>query len=189
MATKTAFPVRLASAKQIDFINKLKDERDLSALGMGPLTSELASGDMTLARATYWIDRLLGSPRKPAAAAPTPVAEALANVEISKYAVPTYGIQIPGLNLTGDLLFLEVRVFKGTKYLRRLHGAPGGFWRSRFTASQTAALARVIEGKHVEYARAFGEHYSCCGRCGAELTDQRSRELFLGPECRKVFGL
>lgn len=182
--------IRPASQKQVDFINRLKDERDLGFVARDRLSRDLLDG-LSVPSASYWIDRLLKSPRKATAApaAPTPVASALEDVEVSKYAIPTYGIQIPGLRFEGDLLFLEVRMFKGTKYLRQLHGSPGGFWRSRFTPAQTVALAAVIRGKHVEYARAFGEHYTCCGRCGAELTDQRSRESFLGPECRKVFGL
>jgi hypothetical protein len=46
----------------------------------------------------------------------------------------------------------------------------------------------IISQDPYKYAKIFGQHYSCCGSCGAELTDPVSRELQLGPECRKKFG-
>lgn len=192
MATQIAFPPRLASQKQMDFIAKLRSERTLTPWSDARLMRELAEG-LDARQASGWIEDLLASPRK-VAATPGPVGNAdviraLEGVELSKYAVPSHAIMIPGLEVKGDLLFLEVRRYKETTYMRRLHGAPGNFQRTRFTASQTIALAAVIKGKHVELARLFGEHYTCCGRCGAPLTDQKSRESFLGPECRKTFGL
>lgn len=192
MATQTAFPVRIASQKQLDFIAKLRTERTLTPFNEREYQREAAEG-LTIRQATYWIDEYLRAPRN-TPAAPGPVGNAdviaaLEDVELSKYAVPAHALMIPGVEVKGDLLFLEVRRFKSTTYMRRLHGAPGRFQRTRFTPSQTIALAAVIKGKHVEFARLFGEHYACCGRCGAELTDQRSREVFLGPECRKVFGV
>lgn len=192
MATQTAFPVKAASTKQLDFIAKLRTERTLPTYQERSYTSESAAG-LTSKQASYWINELL-STKPNVLPAPGPVGnrqviEALEDVELSKYAVPARLLMIPGLEVKGDLLFLEVRRFKETTYMRRLHGAPGRFQRTRLTPSQTIALAAVIKGKHVEFARLFGEHYTCCGRCGAELTDQRSREVFLGPECRKVFGV
>lgn len=192
MATPVAFPPRPASQKQIDFIAKLRAERFMGAFSITRLDKELAEG-LSTRQATYWIEDLLSS-KKLTPAVPGPVGnraviEALEDVELSKYAVPAHTLMIPGVEVKGDLLFLEVRRYRETTYMRRLHGAPGRFQRTRFTPSQTIALAAVIKGKHVEFARLFGEHYTCCGRCGAPLTDQKSRESFLGPECRKVFGV
>lgn len=192
MNTKTAFAPALASQKQLDFIAKLRVERDLSKLREEQITRALAAG-LTTRQASNWIELLLQEPRSTGVAVgpvgPSAISEALEDVIDSKYAVPSRAVMIPGLEVRGDLLFLEVRTFRGHKYLRRLHGAPGRFQRTKLTASQTIALAAVIKGKHVELSRLFGEHYACCGRCGAELTDQKSREIFLGPECRKVFGV
>lgn len=192
MATPTAFPPRPATQKQLDFIAKLRGERTMSKWTEKSYQSEANAG-LTSKQASYWIGYLLAmKPDTPAAPGPVGNADviaALEGVELSKYAVPTLGLMIPGLNLTGDLLFLEVRRYRETTYMRRLHGAPGNFQRTRFTPSQTIALAAVIKGKHEEFARLFGKHFTCCGRCGAPLTDQKSRETFLGPECRKVFAL
>lgn len=192
MATQIAFPPRPASQKQLDFIAKLRSERAPTPFTERQLTYALSTG-MTSKAASGFIDNLLkADKRAPVIAGPVgnhDVRAALLDVELSKYAVPANLLMIPGLDIKGDLLFLEVRRYKETVYMRRLHGAPGQFQRTRLTASQTIALAAVIRNKHVEYARLFGEHYACCGRCGAELTDQKSREVFLGPECRKVFGV
>lgn len=192
MATPTAFPVKAASTKQLDFIAKLRGERTLKGYSETSYQREAAAG-LTSRQASYWIERLLdtplNTPKAPGPVGNAAVIAALEGVELSKYAVPSHAIMIPGVEVKGDLLFLEVRRFKETTYMRRLHGAPGDFTRTRFTPAQTIALAAVIKGKHEELARLFGEHFTCCGRCGAPLTDQKSRETFLGPECRKVFAL
>lgn len=192
MATQTAFPVKTASTKQLDFIAKLRGERTLTTFRERQYQGEAAAG-LTMRQATYWIEEHLNAARNtPAAPGPignAAVIAALEGVELSKYAVPAHALMIPGVEVKGDLLFLEVRRFKETTYMRRLHGSPGDFTRSRFTPAQTIALAAVIKGKHEELARLFGEHFTCCGRCGAPLTDQKSRQTFLGPECRKVFAL
>lgn len=117
--------------------------------------------------------------------------DALRTIPKSKYAVEfsELGSFFPNIASNGnDLLFLEVREFKGSVYMRRLHGAPGGFSRSRLSRADTIALAKVIARDAVAAVQRFGRHYSVCGCCGADLTDSLSRELNLGPECRKRFG-
>jgi hypothetical protein len=73
-------------------------------------------------------------------------------------------------------------------YIRQLHGAPGSFNRSKLTADGVRAVVGTIKLDPYRYAKLFGTHYTCCGSCGAALTDERSREIQLGPECRKKFG-
>lgn len=141
------------------------------------------------------IDRLLTAPRsarptRPSAGGNSNVADMIK----SKYAIPTAEFamvaDLAGLDaVRGDLLFIEVKEYKGTVYMRRLHGAPGAFTRSRLPREAEDALASIVKGDPHKYARLFGEHYACCGKCGAELTDEKSRRLQLGPECRKAFGL
>ena len=114
-----------------------------------------------------------------------------ASVPKSKYAVPV--TELAGSDAEDefkkvDIVFLEIKEFMSTLYARRLHGAPGHFSRSQMTVAQVKALVELISSDPYKYAKLFGDHYSVCGSCGAELTDQRSRELMLGPECRKKFG-
>jgi len=87
-----------------------------------------------------------------------------------------------------DLVFVEIREFKKTTYLRRLIGSYGGFTRSKPAPEDTLAFVRVLLGDPYKYAKLFAVHYACCAKCGAELTDEVSRELGLGPVCRKAFG-
>ena len=176
----------IATDRQIAYIESLVAKRDLSD------AATLDVKALTKAQASNWIARLVRAPFKPSPAAAAPAAgpHPLDDIEVSAYAVPTDGLQIPGLAFRGDLVFLEVRTYKNYKFLNILSGAPGDFNRTRVRATgQLSALAAVIGGRHIEYARAFGEKFACCGRCKAPLTDQKSREMFLGPECRKVWGL
>jgi hypothetical protein len=109
----------------------------------------------------------------------------------SKYAIPVDELDIAplqGTPLTGDLLFVEVREYEKVLYMRRLTGSVGGFNRDKMPAGDVKIIADIIAANPYKYARLFGEHYACCGKCGAELTDPTSRSLFLGPECRKAFG-
>ena len=110
----------------------------------------------------------------------------------AKYAIPASYLftSYPNLKITGDLLFLEVKTYKGKRYLNRLQGAPGDFTRSWVGDYATGTgLLKFIAGRHVEFAGLFAKHFSVCGRCASPLTDQKSRETGIGPECRKVWGL
>jgi hypothetical protein len=73
-------------------------------------------------------------------------------------------------------------------YMRRLTGSVGGFTRWKVANDDAVTLVNIIAQDPYKYTKIFGQHYSCCGSCGAELTDPISRELQLGPECRKKFG-
>jgi len=75
-----------------------------------------------------------------------------------------------------------------TLYMRRLTGSVGAFNRYKLTKNDTLALVELIARDAYKYTKLFGEHYSCCGKCGAELTDPISRQYQLGPDCRKAFG-
>ncbi len=116
------------------------------------------------------------------------IREALSRIPVSKYAVPSETVaHVLNDPKSNDLVFFEVRVYMGTTYMRQLHGAPGHFNRSKMTPAQQQALVNTIVHDPYKYARLFGEHHRCCARCGAQLTDQKSRERLLGPECVKYF--
>jgi hypothetical protein len=48
-----------------------------------------------------------------------------------------------------------------------------------------AILHKIIEAGVIEAAERFGKELGRCYACGRELTDETSRELGIGPDCRK----
>lgn len=171
-----------ATERQQTFIASLLAER------------EYTLGDVVISsprEASALIDALLRAPKRAnARRGDQELFEALSSVQKSRYAIPTSEMFLETLdeNIAGDLLFVEVREYRGTLYIRRLHGSVGGFSRTKLSRKDSLVILRHIARDAYKYARTFGEHYSCCGKCGAELTDERSRALLLGPECRKAFG-
>jgi hypothetical protein len=180
-----------ASEKQVAFINTLLDERDLDSIQVSSFRTMLLT--MTKKQASATIDLLLRTPKrveKVAGAGKSGIQEALSKAPKSKYAVPAdeLDIALTDTPLTGDLLFLEIKEYMGNLYMRRLTGSVGGFTRHKVDNADAVTLMNIISQDPYKYAKIFGQHYSCCGSCGAELTDPVSRELQLGPECRKKFG-
>jgi hypothetical protein len=177
--------VNLAAAteKQQAFITTLLTERDYdSRINDTIITSPKDASAV--------IDLLLKAPKKVGMKSVNALSEALSKVPNSKYAIRTSDIIMDFMNevVKGDILFVEVKTYNGRKYLRRLHGSVGNFTRSKMTNADTLAILDIIAKNPYEHTKLFGQHYACCGKCGAELTDERSRALMLGPECRKSFG-
>jgi hypothetical protein len=113
------------------------------------------------------------------------------NVPKSMYAV-SLALLTPSLKELAhgnQYLFAQISEFKDTQYVRVLRGAPGSFNREKPTYRDQVDLVNIIATSPQLFAQTFGLVYTCCGSCGAELTDDRSRALKLGPECRKKFGL
>lgn len=112
-------------------------------------------------------------------------------VPLSMYALPREDLPPAAAALAhgNALLFVQVREYQETRYIRVLRGAPGHFNREKPSADEAREIATQLATDPRSYAQLFGDTYSCCGSCGAELTDDTSRRLKLGPECRKKFGL
>lgn len=172
-----------ATPRQRDFIATLLAERDYT-LGETRVDSPK--------EASALIDKILRAPKRIGAVrvVDKELAEALSAVQKSKYAIPTSELILDVFdeNVTGDLLFVEVREYSNTLYIRRLHGSVGDFTRSRLSRRDSLAILSHIAQDSYKYAKLFGSHFRCCGKCGAPLTDERSRQLQLGPDCRKAFG-
>lgn len=177
-----------ASPKQESFLQDLVMGREVTEELAGEVLGRLADGTMAKHEASDMIDLLLRLPKK--AKSSTPSNSVLAGIPKSKYAIHVQDLELVALEdeFRGDVAFFEVKEYNGTRYMRQLHGAPGNFNRSKLKASTVKAIVGIIEKDPHAYARLFGEHFTCCGSCGAPLTDERSRELMLGPECRKKFG-
>lgn len=185
----TTYAGALASEKQISFVCDLLDKREVPAETADVIVEAIANEAYTKAMASADIDAFLKLPKR-ASATKSGMQALLASVPKSKYAIPVEELELTDADdeFRGDLVFLELKEYMGTLYMRQLHGAPGSFNRSRLSMASVKAIIGILATDPYGYAKIFGEHYACCGSCGAELTDPRSRELQLGPECRKKFG-
>lgn len=90
-----------------------------------------------------------------------------------------------------DVNFFEIRTEGNRNWVYRLHGAPGDFRRERMSYQLMLFAAQHIlgSGGGRDAAILFGKTTGVCGRCNSPLTRQDSRELGLGPTCRKAYGL
>jgi hypothetical protein len=189
--TSTTTHTAPASEKQIAFVCDLLDKREVDAELAEIITEAIANEAYTKAMASADIDAFLKLPKRARATKSTGAMQTLlALVPKSKYAVPTEELEFSEADddFSGDLVFVEIKEYMGTLYARQLHGAPGRFNRSKMSTNTVKAIIALVAADPYKYTKLFGDHYTCCGSCGAELTDQRSRELMLGPECRKKFG-
>jgi hypothetical protein len=177
-----------ASEKQVSFVRDLIAGREVEADLAAGILEHIEAGTYDKRSASSDIDAFLKLPKR--AKATGGMQALLARVPKSKYAVPTLEFEATTADevFPGDLVFIEVKEYMSTLYARQLHGAPGDFTRSKLSASAVKALVEIIERDPYKYVKLFGDHYTCCGSCGAVLTDEKSRELMLGPECRKKFG-
>ena len=170
---------RYATERQIAFIRNLLSERDVAPVDFA---------GMTVKEASEKIEALLAMPKKPSVVS---FSRFLEDVPKARYAL-TYEEAMPALeqtNLDNDHLFLEVREYRGTVYMRQLHGSVGDFTRTRFSAPEVRNLHAIIKREPLRYIQRFGELFSCCGKCGAPLTDEVSRARLLGPDCARQLGV
>lgn len=196
--TTTSYP---ASPAQERFIADLLAKRDVPPVLAGHIADTRAT--MTSRQASAFIDLLKTKPYvRPVVTTPSFVpndaaaeeyAQALNAVPNGRYAMRTSALMyaFPSANLTGDLLFVEVKSYKGTRYLRRLTGGgdDGAFIRTKMSVQTNLGLLKILAIDPIPFMKAFGENFSCCGRCGKSLTDPISRAAYLGPECRSALGL
>jgi len=192
-----------ATVKQLAFIDTLVRERTVP-VGVEHQIYEIAGrADASPGRGgpiSKVIDQLLAMPKR-TAGAPAPAAGARRPsfsqrlkdaVPEARYIIERCEVPVAHHGLFGgnDDAYFEVREFKGTRYLRQLHGAPGDFNRSKPSAADQSAVvdALLAVGPLVATQR-YSTRHTCCSCCSAPLTDRTSRMLGLGPDCRKRFGL
>jgi hypothetical protein len=168
-----------ATERQMAFIRNLVAERDVAPVDFA---------GMTVREASAQIEQLLATPKKSSVVR---FSDVLSTLPKSKYALP-YQLVAPVFtesNFDNDYLFVEVREYRGTTYMRKLHGSLGDFVRTRFTRDEEQSLFNILKENPVEYIQKFGEVFSCCGKCGASLTDEASRARLLGPDCARSLGV
>lgn len=194
--------MEVASEKQVKFLDDLLVQKEIPAVILDVFTAQKAM--LTKKQASGYISMFLGFPNaevKKVAAGLTPeqearqrlfaeLNEALQTIPKSKYAIPVSELMLDFMKkpVHGDLVFLEVKEYMKRLQMNKLFGSVGAFTRVRPDVEDALAFVRIVQKDPYKYARTFAEHYKCCGKCGADLTDPRSRELMLGPDCRRAFG-
>ncbi len=176
----------MATPKQISFVRDLLATREVDADIAAHIEDTISAGYYSKWHASEDINAFLALPKR--AKATGGMQALLSSVPKSKYAIPAAELELSSVQIANDLFFVEIKEYMNTLYIRSLHGAPGAFNRAKLTAEQTKDVIAILATDPYKYTQLFGKHHSCCGSCGAELTDARSRELQLGPECRKKFG-
>ena len=200
--TVTAAPVRLASDKQRNLIAALLTERVIPAPAAEGARVLLARADFPFAAASSIISDFLRAPRVPRVAAARPAAPvvrgwdevnaALIDLPVGFYAIKVNDFTpalIASLAAPQPMLFVNVREFRGRKMLKKLTGNVGGFSRHTLTPAANMAVIRELTVDPVAAMTVFAEHYTVCGRCAAELTDEVSQRVRFGPTCRAVLGI
>jgi len=176
-----------ATSPQKDFILSLLKSRRVSTEVESLIDSKW--GTLTKQEASLVIDSLKSSPFKVEFKEVSPIH----GLPLSKYAIPAHYAEgiLQDDHLGGaDYLFIEIAKFKDTVYMRRLYGSLGNFRREKLSLRDRNAVVEFLtEGDPKPYITKFGEIYTCCGKCGAPLTDAKSMAMFLGPECRKSLGV
>lgn len=185
----------MITAPQKAYIENLIVARDVPKDAADAIREKLPR--LSKKHASDLISGLVILPRRPRAEAPVnvfakPLADLLGTLPAGKYALPRFLVEMSLRDMKmphGDFLFVEIRNYRGRIQILRLSGAPGRFNRFRMPTSDSLFLARAIEEDPYKYTKLFADHYKVCGRCAAELTDQTSRELGLGPVCVKYFNV
>jgi len=180
-----------ATPKQVNFINTLLTERVAPEALRNALSNVAA---LSSREASHAITALLAAPKAPKAPIARPVED---DLHAALHAVPKacYAISETAANTVlqdtqvEGLLFIRTKEYRETRYVRRLHGAPGDFATSKLSRRDSIAILRLIATDSLHYAQEFGKHFTVCGKCGAPLTDEESRALNMGPVCRKAWGL
>jgi hypothetical protein len=193
------------TVKQVRFLEDLAETRDAPQDVFDDYQDTVEIGGLTKKKASYFIDAFLRYPKvRSRSKKRTPIemitpldspihrdfrAE-VKTVPVARYAVPFDELFVEFLKtpVSGDLLFVEITERYGPKKMKRLSGSPGSFARSDLHIDDALAVLRVIAKSPYDYTALFSRHYKVCGRCGAELTDPKSRDIGLGPECRKHFA-
>jgi hypothetical protein len=193
----------VATEKQVQFMQKLttervatnaQGERDPEGRTVADILALLGEEQVT----TYWqriremsvnevsakIDRLLAAPKAQAPAQANGGGRALPSVPEGHYAVSSgtgnndldfYRVDRPTEGRWAGMVFVK-RVIGGRPDIRLDFG-------------QTKAALEAIEAEGPEAAAVrYGQEIGRCYRCNRHLTDETSRTLGIGPECRRIVG-
>lgn len=183
-----------ATEKQINFIRSLAEERDWEAVLTGTTRERVfdvvtESGKfVSKSEASEAITALLAHRPTKSPGPKDAMGEAERAIPAGRYA----------LDATGDdgnsVAFYQVDRptegrWAGYTFVKRLLGAPGDWRRERVNRSAVAGvLKRIAEAGPREASLRFGVEAKACGVCGSPLSNDESRALGIGPDCRAKMG-
>ena len=148
-----------ATEKQVQFIARLVEEREIPPTGTARLLLEMWEFDRTRETATVLIDALMALPRLHQDKAPAPS-----------------GLHV----LDGEVYRVVVSRDSGRPYALRLVKAPGAF------EYAPGAVRHLSEDTMMtlEEARDYGVRHGVCAACAKVLTNEKSIAEGIGPVCK-----
>ena len=206
-SSRSAAPVRLASDKQLKFIQSLLRDRDTSGLPNLPVVEELSSR-----QASQLIDKLLSLPKVASASLATDRQVEMLQFLLSTRETPADFLPRPLKELpravASDLidrlrsaprlaeLVTRPGVYRvdGVLYhVSRSVSNPSNYYAERIDSEtgrrtfERGAIARIRDHHRVtlEEAQQFGRLTGVCCYCGRRLTDPQSIDAGVGPICAK----
>lgn len=170
------------SDRQADYILALVDERDVGDHA-DDIRSRVRAGTVSKRLASEWIQRLRAKPRK---------TSRFARMKGEMPEVPDgrYAIDLEGYD---NLMFYRVKTGKGdTRWAGFMFvdaGRGGSHGDLKWTSIKNPAykkqvLEKIIADGIEAAGERFGQTVGACYVCGRSLTDDTSRALGIGPDCR-----
>lgn len=177
-----------ATEKQINFLNKLLDERP-EFRSVENLHVEVVE-KMGKREISKWIEKALDKPKETKSSKSSDgLNEILKDVEDCYVALPSKS----GNN---DLDFIRIGTNQGKmdasrKGWRRVQRIIGGHAPISMRIGEAVTYAKIIAAMSLTDLKAaqvlFGREIGQCGVCGRSLTDEESRAQGIGPVCREGF--
>lgn len=165
MPTTTTVP---ATDRQLEFLRSLALEREIDQDHRDQLLARIEARQISKAKASSFIERLLEKPRVRAASVQLP------DVPAGRYAVDS---------AEGELRFYRVARGKtGRTWIHVQHG-PDESEVPFSWIGYTAILESIVDAGLAEAMQRYGHEIGSCGNCGLRLTNRVSRELGIGPVC------
>lgn len=167
---------RKATEPMARYVKSLLQYRDIPAHDATPVSIAVSEDRLTFNVAKRFIDAYKDAPNKPKEAPAAPAAPALPDVPAGRYAIRTDGVvkfyvlDRPESGKWAGYVFLKAQ-------------ASDEKWPIKSPTAKAEILGRIsedIEGAAVLYGQELGK----CYRCGRALTDETSRSLGIGPDCR-----
>lgn len=177
-----------ATKNQTDLLATILTERVVPADAAARLTARIADGDVTVAQFRVYLDWLKAQPKIGKV-----VAQGVANattlpsadeVPAGRYAVATeagaintlafYKVDRPTEGRWAGKVFVKLMLSDNEERLS-------------FAASK-AVLAKIAAVGAKEASAAYGQEIGSCGVCSRTLTNDESRAIGIGPDCRAKMG-